>query len=165
MPNIKLRYQQTKDAKIFYKILNNPKFKYFTVKPKSFAAEKKWLAQNPTKRKNNIEWNYSIIYSKKVAGAIGIKIDQHRKFIGEIGYFVDEKYWGKEIATKAVKLAEKEGFKKLGIRRMELITRVKNKASIKVAEKCGYKKEGLCRKIIKDDNKKLHNGYLFAKVK
>jgi [ribosomal protein S5]-alanine N-acetyltransferase len=163
MPNIKLRYQQIKDAKTFYEILSNPNFTYFT-KPKSLTAEKKWLAENPKKRKNNTEWNYSIIYNGKVAGAIGIRIDQHSKFIGEIGYFVHEKYWGKGIATKAVNLAEKIGFNKLGIKRMELVTRIENKASIKVAKKCRYKKEGLCRKIIEDGNKKLHDGYLFAKV-
>jgi RimJ/RimL family protein N-acetyltransferase len=40
--------------------------------------------------------------------------------MGELGYFVDEKYWGKGIATEAVKLAEKIGFGKLGLKRIEI---------------------------------------------
>ncbi len=77
-----------------------------------------------------------------MVGGCGIKIDQHRTFIGEIGYFLDEEYWGKGIVTKAVKILEKIGFQKLGLKRIEVLMDPRNIGSEKVAIKCGYKKEG-----------------------
>ena len=39
-------------------------------------------------------------------GGIGVRIDQHRTYIGEIGFFVDEPYWGKGIASAALEQLE-----------------------------------------------------------
>ncbi|MDP2944244.1 MAG: GNAT family N-acetyltransferase [bacterium] len=164
MPKVSIRYQQVKDARRFFDILTNPNFIYFRKNVKSVADQKKWLKKNPAKRKNNIEWNYTILYENKVVGGIGFKINQHRKHIGEIGYFIDEEYWGRGIAVKAVKLAEKEGFKKIGLSRIEVLMRPENKASEKVAIKSGYTKEGLLRKYVKDIKGKIHNVWLYAKT-
>lgn len=164
MPKITIRYQKITDAKIFYEMLNNPNFVYLHVRPKSIFDEKKWLRDNPKRRKNNIEWNYTILFDNRTVGAIGIKINQHRKFIGEIGYFIDEDYWRRGIATQAVKLVEKEAFKKLGLTRIEIIMQPENVASEKVAIKAGYKKEGILRKAIEGKGKK-EDAILYAKVK
>lgn len=164
MPKVEIRYQQIADAKRFFDILMNPNFIYLGTKVKSIDDEKKWLKNNPEKRKNNLEWNYTIVYGGKVVGSIGFKINQSRKHIGEIGYFVDEAYWGRGIATKAVKLVEKEGFKKLGLSRIEILMRPENKASEKVAKKNGYKREGLLRKYIKDKRGILRDFWLYAKT-
>ena len=83
---------------------------------------------------------------------------------GEIGYFVDEHYCGKGIATKAVKLLEKIAFKEFNLKRIQLVNDLKNDASIKVAIKCGYKKEGIMKKAIKSGNK-IIDCYLYAKTK
>src|SRR5680860_224834 len=114
MAKITIRYQEISDAKRFYEILSNPNFIYFTVKPKSIEDEEKWLKDNPKRRENNSEWNYTVLYDDQIIGTVGIKINPHRKYIGEIGYFLDENFWGKGITTEAVRLAEKEGFEKIG---------------------------------------------------
>jgi [ribosomal protein S5]-alanine N-acetyltransferase len=163
MPKITLRNQKVSDAKRFYEILNNPNFKFFKICPKSVEAEKDFLRQNVSKRKKNYAYNYTILYDGKLIGGCGIKINQHRKFIGEIGYFIDEAYWRKGIATKAVKLIEKIGFSKLGLSRIEIVMDIKHAGSKKVAVKCGYLKEGIMRKAIPDDSK-LKDAYLYAKV-
>jgi len=108
MPKIELRLPKVKDSKRLYEILSNPNFIYFGVRQKSIEEEKEWIKGTPQKRKTNFEWNYVIIFQNKQVGAIGIKINQHRKYIGEIGYFIDENYWGMGIASQAVKLAEKK---------------------------------------------------------
>ncbi|MCF7795432.1 GNAT family N-acetyltransferase [Patescibacteria group bacterium] len=161
---VKIRKQRVADAKRFYEILNNPNFKYFHICPKDVEAEKDFLRQNTKKRKNNIEYNYAILFNGKLVGGCGIKINQHRTFIGEIGYFLDEKYWGKGITTKAVKILEKIGFEELDLKRIEIIMDPRNIASEKVAIKCAYKKEGTMKKAIKDGDK-FSNAYLYAKVK
>lgn len=164
MPKIELRKQRISDAKRFYEILNNPNFIYFNVCPKSIEAEKEFLRQNANRIKKNLDYNYSILHDGKLIGGCGISINQHKKFIGEIGYFIDEPYWGKGIATKAVRLLEKIGFNELGLSRIEILIIPKNISSEKVAIKCGYKKEGLMKKSIKDAGK-LKDAYIYAKIK
>lgn len=92
MSKVKIRYQKVSDAKRFYEILKNPNFVFLRTKVKSVADEIKFLRQNAKKRKENIEYNFAILYNGFIVGGCGIKINQHRKFIGEIGYFIDEKY-------------------------------------------------------------------------
>jgi len=165
MEKIKLRLQKVSDAKRFYEILNNPNFIYFGAQPKSVAAEKKWLKKSIEERKNNLNCNYTILYGEEIAGGIGIKVNYHRRYVGELGYFIDEKYWGKGIASRAVKLAEAIGFRKLKLKRIEILMQPENIASVKVAIKNGYKKEGLMRKAVKDRNGKMKDCYLYAKVR
>jgi ribosomal-protein-alanine N-acetyltransferase len=164
MAKINLRYQQIGDAKRFYEILNNPNFIYFTVKPKSIEDEEKWLRGNPRRRKNNTEWNYTILYDSQIVGTVGIKINPHRKFIGEIGYFLDENFWGKGIATEAVLLAEKIGFGKLELTRIEILMQPQNKASERVAIKCGYLKEGLLKRALQGTDGEKKDALIYAKV-
>lgn len=163
MKKVEIRYQRISDAKRFYEILNNPNFIYFSSKPKSIEAEKKWLKENSQKRKKNLEYNFTILYNNQLVGGAGIIINQNNKYIGEIGYFVDENFWGNGIATKTVKLLEKIAFEKLGIKRIEIRMYPKNKASEKVAIKASYKKEGLLKKAF-NHNGKLLDAYLYAKV-
>lgn len=160
---IELRNQRVSDAKMFFDILNNPNFEYFHTCPKDVEAEREFLRQNAKKRKNNLEYNYAILYNDKLVGACGIKIDQQRTFIGEIGYFLDEKYWGKGIGTKAVKILEKIGFDKLGLKRIIILMNPKNIGSEKIAIKCGYKKEGTMKQSIKDGDV-FSDAHLYAKV-
>lgn len=161
---IELRNQRVSDAKRFFEILDNPDFKFFHVCPKDVEGEKEFIRKNKEKRKNKVEYNYTILYGGKVVGGCGIKINQHRDFIGEIGYFLDEKYWGKGITTRAVKLLEKKGFQELGLKRIEIVMNPENTASERVAIKCGYRKEGTMEKSIKDNNK-FFDAHLYAKVK
>ncbi len=162
---ITIRPQSVRDAKRFFDILSNPNFIYFTGKPKSVEDEIAFLKTNPRLRKKNIEWNYSILVDGYVVGAVGIKINQQRPFIGEIGYFLDEAYWNRGIATEAVKLAEKEGFGKLGLSRIEIVMQPENVASEKVAIKAGYHREGLMRRSIRGVDGKTKDACLYAKIK
>ena len=164
MGKVEIRYPRVTDAKKFFDILNNPNFKFFNVCPPSVESEIKWIKSLPENRKKNFEYNYAITYDGKLVGACGIKIDQHHLFIGQVGYFVDEPYWGEGIAPKAVKLLEKIAFKKLGIRRIQIRILAKNKASCRVAEKLGYVQEGTLRKAMKHGKRYL-DCFLYAKVK
>ncbi|MBU0596766.1 GNAT family N-acetyltransferase [Patescibacteria group bacterium] len=161
---VEIRRQRVSDAKRFFEILTNPNFIYFTANPKSMEDEKEWLRGNTLRRKQNFAHSFSILYKNDVAGGCGLKINQHRQHEGEVGYFVDEKYWGNGIATKAVKKLEKIGFGKLRLKRIIILMNPKNIASKKVAIKCGYKKEGLMKKAVFAKGK-YHDVYLYAKVK
>ena len=163
MAKIELRNQRVSDAKRFFDILNNPNFKYFKVCPKDIEAERDFLRQNSEKRKNNKEFNYAILYDGKLVGGCGIHINQFRTFIGEIGYFIDEGNWGKGIAVKAIKRLEDIGFKKLGLKRIEILMDPRNIGSERVAIKCGYAKEGTMKKAAKNGDE-YTDAHLYAKI-
>jgi [ribosomal protein S5]-alanine N-acetyltransferase len=165
MSKIAIRFPKISDAERYCEILASKKFVYLVTSPKSIKEEREWILNTKHRRKNNIEWNYAITLKNKLVGAIGIRINQHRKYVGEIGYFVDENYWGKGIASQAVKLVEQEGFKKLELSRIEILMQPANKASEKVAIKNNYQKEGLMKKVIKSRDGKMKDAFLYAKVK
>jgi len=135
---IKLRYQQVGDARRFVEILNNLNFLYFPAKPESIEAEKGFLRKNIQARREGREFSYSILLKNKVVGTVGLTIEPKRPYLAEIGYFVDEAYWGRGIASRAVEMAERIAFEEKGIVRIEILMVKKNKASIRVAEKSGY---------------------------
>ena len=118
---------------------------------------------NAEKRKNGTEFNFSIIYNGKHVGAIGVRLDTFRPYIGEIGFFVDEKYWGIGITTEALKKLEKFIIEKTDITRMEIRKKKKKKASQRVAVKGGYKKEGIMAQMLFIEDK-CFDCYLYAKI-
>jgi len=160
---VQIRPQRVYDAKRFFEILNNPNFNYFPVRPASVEDEREFLRLNSEKRKNGSEFNFSIICNSNLVGAIGIRIDNFRTFIGEIGYFIDEKFWGREITAFALKKLEKYITDNLSLSRLEIRMAKQNKASEKVAIKCGYKKEGILRQVLFINNK-WHDCYLYSKI-
>ena len=160
---VRIRPQRVKDAKRFLEILSNPKFTYFPAKPKTIAEEKDFLRLNAEKRKTNSEFNFSIIYNDAHVGGIGVRIDPFRSHVGEIGFFVDEKYWNRGIASLALKHLEEHIKSNLKLNRLEIRTAKENKVVHKIAVNAGYKKEGILRKLLLvEDN--WYDCYLYSKI-
>jgi len=163
MPKVELRHQKVFDAKRFFEILNNPNFTYFSAKPKTIEEEKVFIRKNFKKQCANSEHNFTILFDGDIVGGCGFKIDLHRPHIGEIGYFVDEAFWGRGIAPAAVRLLEVIGFGKLGLGRIEIRMNPLNKASERVAIKSGYLKEGVMKKARKSGDS-YTDEILYAKI-
>lgn len=161
---IQLRLQQISDAQRFFEILNNPNFLYFGSQPDSIEAEIAWLEGNEKRLREHKEWNYTILKGEEIIGGIGVKINQHRSYIGEIGYFIDEAYWGQGIATEAVRLLEEICIRELRMTRIELLMLPENIASEKVAIKSGYRKEGLLQKALLHKDGSKRDCLLYAKT-
>ena len=161
---ISIRYQQVGDARRFFEILNNPNFLYFPAKPETIKAEQEFLRKNAALRQSGEQFNYSILLNGKVVGATGIHIEARRNYYAEIGYFVDEAYWGRGIACEAVRQLEEMAFNDLGIVRIEINMLKRNKASERVAIKCGYRKEGIGRKKLPLNGEYL-DCYVYSKVR
>ncbi|ONI26311.1 LOW QUALITY PROTEIN: hypothetical protein PRUPE_1G016700 [Prunus persica] len=67
---------------------------------------------------------------------------------GELGYVLGSKYWGKGIATQAVKLVADTIFKEwTHLERLEAFVDVDNVGSQRVLEKSGFLREGVLRKF------------------
>jgi RimJ/RimL family protein N-acetyltransferase len=120
---------------------------------------------NPYSLKDAIDWLniilpenipprfFAILYDRQLVGSIGIvtKSDIYRKNF-EIGYFLAEEYWGKGIATKAIKAATSYAFKDFDIVRIYAEPFADNPGSRRALEKAGYTLEAtLKRNVIKND--------------
>ena len=159
---IELRKTLLSDAKRYFEILNHPDFHYFPAKPDSIKYEREFLKKLQQARKDGKEYSFAIIANKKNVGEAGIKI-KDPPHVGNIGFFLDRRYWNKGITTKAVKLLEKFINDNLDIVRIEMCMAKENIASQKVAIKSGYIKEATMNKYLKI-NDKYHDCYLYAKI-
>ena len=65
-----------------------------------------------------------------------------------IGYWVAERFAGKDVTPTAVALATDYVFFGLGLHRMEVCIRPENAPSLRVVEKLGFRYEGLRRRFI-----------------
>lgn len=85
---------------------------------------------------------FAIEFEGQFAGCVGlVKQNDIFRLNAEIGYWIGEPFWGKGIATEAVKLATKYGFDVLKLERIYAGVFEHNKASLRVLEKAGYKLE------------------------
>lgn len=69
----------------------------------------------------------------------------------EIGYWLGRAFWGRGIATEAVRTLTTYAFEQIGFERVFAVAFAHNPASARVLEKAGYVKEGFMRRsAIKD---------------
>jgi ribosomal-protein-alanine N-acetyltransferase len=81
-----------------------------------------------------------------------------------IGYWVSERFAGRNITPIAVALATDICFRELRIHRMEICIRPENAASLRVVQKLGFRYEGLRRRYIHIDGD-WRDHYAFALVR
>ena len=165
MQKITLQKATHEDALFLFEMMQDAEYqKYY---PSSLVAQnleeqKKSLNHYIAQMNKEISYYFIIYVGKEKAGLLDIyKIDKRNHRSG-IGYGITKKYWGKGVATKAVKEATKFA-KKIGIHALEASAHPKNKASQKVLLKNGFKKIGL----IKDyyfENGKYEDRLLFWKI-
>jgi ribosomal-protein-alanine N-acetyltransferase len=87
-----------------------------------------------------------IVYRGELAGLVGITPQRGwRNHLGEIGYWVGNEYWGKGIATSALKQMTDYGFVNLRLKKLYAPILAPNVASMRVAAKCGYQLEGILK--------------------
>ena len=128
----------------------------------------------PYTQKNAEEWislnlnanpttNFSIKVDSEVAGAAGVllKADIHCKN-AEIGYWLGEPFWGKGIATEAVRQLASHIFSNFDINRIYAEIFSNNPASMKVLLKNGFHEEAIHQRAI-FKNQHLLNAHIWVK--
>ena len=88
--------------------------------PYTLNDAKNWI--KICQEKNKKETTFAIEIEKKAIGGIGFEIKGgvHRK-TASIGYWLGEKYWGRGIATEALKLVTKYAFNNFGLVRIQAL--------------------------------------------
>lgn len=162
---IELRYPEVEDAEEFFRILNDGKFDfYYATIPESVEEERDWIKRRAYKRENNLEYNYAIIYEDRVVGGCEIRIDPQNPHIGELGYFIDRRFFNKGIATEVIRILEKIAFDELRLVRLEIRMDPQNYASERVAQKNHFVKEGMLKKAVEFDGE-YYDNWLYVKVR
>ena len=96
--------------------------------------------------------NFASAVEGEAAGGVGFVLqpDVHR-LSAEIGYWLGEAYWGRGIATEALRAVTAFAFEAHGLVRLFAGVFAWNTASMRVLEKAGYVREGvLTQSAIKD---------------
>lgn len=96
---------------------------------------------------------FSVCYHEEFAGIAGLNTQQdvYRKS-KEIGYWLGAPFWGKGIATQAVKLLCAYAFENLDCNRIHTGVFSNNPASMKVLENAGFTKEGVFKDAVWKNN-------------
>jgi RimJ/RimL family protein N-acetyltransferase len=95
------------------------------------------------------ETNFAIAVGGELVGTIGLQIGEDvYRHSAEIGYWLGEEYWGRGIATEAVRTVTEWGFENLGLVRIHALVFESNPASVRVLEKAGFEVEGRMRSAV-----------------
>ncbi|KAK4854961.1 hypothetical protein QYF36_002780 [Acer negundo] len=93
-------------------------------------------------------WYKAICLDNRPIGTISVTENSgNERCRSELGYVLASKYWGKGIATRAVKMVAETIFDEWPhLERLEALVDVENVGSQKVLQKAGFLKEGVLRK-------------------
>jgi RimJ/RimL family protein N-acetyltransferase len=82
---------------------------------------------------------------RRLIGNCGIRITNSKPWEADIGYELDNRYWGRGYATEAAQAILAFGFEELGLHRIWAHCIAENVASARVMEKIGMRQEGHLR--------------------
>ena len=106
-----------------------------------------------------LEHAFVIFYKGEMVGRIGLnKIDGRNK-IGEINYWLSEKYQGKGIVVLSCQRLIDYAFDELQLNRLEIKCGANNQRSIAIPKKLNFIREGIIRQ-----SKRLYNDWLDVKL-
>ena len=111
------------------------------------------------------ETNFAIASATEAIGGIGLELgrDVHRRS-ANVGYWLGEPYWGRGIATGALRAFTEFAFAEFDLVRIDANVYEWNPASARVLEKAGYEYEGRLRRSITKDGQTIDQ-WLYAMVR
>jgi [ribosomal protein S5]-alanine N-acetyltransferase len=111
------------------------------------------------------ETSFAIDVGGAAVGGIAFKVQSDVERIGaELGYWIGEAYWGRGIATAAVRAVTDHALTTHhDLRRVFALPFAHNRASARVLEKCGFVLEGVLRSSAIKDGRVLDQ-LLYARI-
>jgi RimJ/RimL family protein N-acetyltransferase len=109
--------------------------------------------------------NFAVEVDGIHAGGIGIRRHTgERNGVAEFGYWLGHTYWGRGIATEAIRLAAKYAFQQRNLRRLEAHVFAPNLVSARILEKCGFIQEAVSRQALTERNGAVVDCLLYARL-
>jgi [ribosomal protein S5]-alanine N-acetyltransferase len=164
---IKLRAWRRSDIPSLVRYANNRKIwlnlRNVFPHPYTQAHGESWLAICESNRGPTT--SFAIEFENEAVGGISLRLlDDVNCKTGVIGYWLGEPFWGRGIATSALKQITEYAFRNFPLERIEATVFEWNPASARVLEKAGYVLEGrLKRNIFKDG--RVADALLYAQIR
>lgn len=90
--------------------------------------------------------SFGIVVGTDAIGTISLMLgDDIARCSAEVGYWVGQSFWGRGIATEALRAATRYAFATVGLARVFAVPFASSHGSVRVLEKVGYVREGLMR--------------------
>jgi len=148
-PRLILRRMKKQDYRDMYEYASDPRvteFLTWDVHPDP-SYTMRYLSFISGKYKSGEFYDWAILWreDQKMIGTCGFTSFSHAQNSAEIGYVLNPKFWGREIALEAVRAILDVGFFTLNLHRVEAHYIEGNERSRRVMEKAGMRYEGMYR--------------------
>ncbi|MCP4686271.1 MAG: GNAT family N-acetyltransferase [bacterium] len=148
---VSLRSFRRSDAASLQRYANDARVaRYLPLMPHPYGPEqaRQWInfAQRSARQDKAYFFGLEHPELREIVGGIGLKQFFCQDNTAEVGYWLAADFWGKGMATEAVRLITEFSFEKLELHRLFAMTHEKNVGSSKVLEKNGFRREGTMRK-------------------
>jgi len=130
--------------------------------PYTITNAREWIALASP---NNPLHDFAIVINGVAVGGVGIILkDGIRRRTAEIGYWLGEEFWGRGIATGALKAMTDYAFSHFGIVRIQASVFDWNHASMWVLEKVGFHREAVLKSNVTKDQH-LMDEYIYSLIR
>lgn len=119
--------------------------------------------QNDNRSGKRMYWVAELKDGKRAVGTLGLLFPfapYHR--VAEFGYGFAPDVWGSGLFAEAAQAVVDHGFGKLGLHRIQALTRAANVRSIKSIEKIGFRQEAVLSEFYQEQNGKRSSAALLA---
>ena len=115
----------------------------------------------------NTTWAITMKGDDTPIGSIGFEPDAYRPNIRsrEMGYSLNQDYWGQGIMTEAARRLLKYGFEELGLSSVMIRTGEANERSQRVIAKCGFRYEGTLRRCYRMYNGEIRDSRVYSMLR
>ena len=121
---------------------NGRNFDYLTAKHQTSVTDAEDYIRKLFTNPNNRAFHVLASDANELIGLIKADVVGHR---AQIGYVVDERFWGKGYATEALNLMVSALLKDISIQRIWATCSLENKGSSRVLERAGFEREGVLK--------------------
>ena len=130
--------------------------------PYSEADAREWIESQVDR---DPALNLAVANDREAFGSIGLRLGQDvKRRSAEIGYWIGEAYWGRGIATNAVRAMGEYAFETFDLARLYAEVFEWNPASCRVLEKTGFTLEARQRKAVTKDGNTI-DAFLYVLVR
>jgi [ribosomal protein S5]-alanine N-acetyltransferase len=160
----KLRNWQKSDQNSLVKYADNIKIwlKVDDIFPHPYTSrDAKFWINNSAHSKTD----FAITAEEEAIGGIGLRLQTNiYRRSAELGYWLGEPFWGRGIATKAVRTMVQYAFQNFDLVRIYALVFERNPASMRVLEKNEFKREARLEKHITKDGSTF-DAFLYALIR
>ena len=161
-----LRGWKKKDAAALYDYAKNPNVgPHAGWKPHADVRESRMIITQMFQQ--NTTWAITLKGEDTPIGSIGFEPDAYRPNINsrEMGYSLNEDYWGQGIMTEAARRLLKYGFEELHLASIMIRTGEANARSQRVIDKCGFRYEGTLRQCYRMYNGEIRDSRVYSMLR